>query len=200
MDFLELIKNRRTIRRFKQIEIPDKILVEMIDAARKAPSAANLQPLEYIIITDEMIRNQIFPFIKWAGYIVPHWSPSTEERPIAYIAILVTNINNQFYQRDVGLASSHIIFIAENYSIGSCILCNIDKKQISSILAIPNYILLDSLIALGYKNEISIMEDNNSKIEYWRDEKKILHVPKKSLQSIVHLNKYTTEKKNFFSI
>ncbi len=193
MDFNDLIKNRRTIRRFKQTPIPHNILIEMIDAARRAPSAANLQPLQYIIITDESLRNRIFPFIKWAGYITPAWSPSPEERPTAYIAILVMNQKNQYYQRDIGLASAHIIFSAENHNIGSCILCNINIQQISKIVDIPDNVLLDSLIALGYKNETSILEDNDTTVQYYRDDEKIHHVPKRTLRSIIHYNTYHVE-------
>lgn len=192
MDYMTILKHRRSIRRFKQTQIQDRFLSEIVDAARRAPSGANRQPLEYIIITDQNIRKSIFPFIKWAGYLNPPWSPSSDERPMAYIAILVMEPHNPYYTRDVGLASAHLIFTAENYSIGSCILCNINTKEISTILKIPNQVLLDSLIALGYKNEVCTMEDNDTKIEYWRDEQQVHHVPKKTFSSIVHYDTYLT--------
>ena len=48
MNLIELIKSRRTIRKFKQISINIDILIDIIDCARLAPCASNKQPLEYL--------------------------------------------------------------------------------------------------------------------------------------------------------
>ena len=103
-------------------------------AHRSGASAANLQPLEYFIVNEKKLCSKIFETIGWAGYIKPKWSPSEEERPTAYIIILVTDINNKYYSRDVGLATENIVIAAEAENIGSCILCNIDRDKIQKIL------------------------------------------------------------------
>ena len=54
MTFYETIIKRRSIRRFKDMPVPYKILKNCVDAVRLAPSAANLQPLEYIVVDEEM--------------------------------------------------------------------------------------------------------------------------------------------------
>lgn len=54
MNLIELIKSRRTIRKFKQISINIDILIDIIDCARLAPCASNKQPLEYIIVTNKI--------------------------------------------------------------------------------------------------------------------------------------------------
>jgi len=161
----------------------------MIEAARIAPSAANLQPLEYILITDKELCHNIFPHITWANYLHPSWKPSTNEQPTAYIAIIITE-ENPYYQRDIGLVSAHIVLTAESEDIGSCILCNIDKKQLTTLLHIPAAKTLDSLIALGYKNEHPIMEERSDTIKYYLDDHDRLHVPKKPLSRIMHHNIY----------
>ena len=71
---------RRTIRRFKQLSIARPKLVRLIDAARLSPSAANLQALEFIVITDKGIGARVFPNLRWAGYIAPYGSPGPRER------------------------------------------------------------------------------------------------------------------------
>jgi nitroreductase len=58
MDFSMLIKNRRTVRKFKAEAVDTAILEELVDIARVSPSAANLQSLKYAIITDEKTRLQ----------------------------------------------------------------------------------------------------------------------------------------------
>ncbi len=89
MSVIDLAKNRRTIRRFKNRRVPYSILESCVDAARMAPSGANMQPCEYLIIDDGELLPQIFSTLKWAGYIVPKGDPPPGEEPAAYIAILI---------------------------------------------------------------------------------------------------------------
>lgn len=91
MDIYELIKKRRTIRRFKQKEIPLELLEKFVDMARIAPSGANIQPLEYIIVNDKKIVDEIFPLTGWAGYLGKDGVPPEEKRPVAYIVVLINN-------------------------------------------------------------------------------------------------------------
>ena len=190
MDVYTAIFSRRSIRRFQQKPIDLELLKKFVDAARVAPSAANLQPLEYFVVTDKKLRSEIFKTIGWAGYIKPKWTPAENERPMAYIVILVRDTNNKWYPRDVSLASENILLAAEAEGIGSCILCNIDRDRIRAVLNIPDSIYIDSLIALGYKAEHPVIEDMTDSVEYWRDEHQILHVPKRKLEDILHINKF----------
>jgi len=190
MEVYEAILSRRSIRRFKQKSIQLDLLKKLINAARLAPSAANLQPLEYLIVNEENLCSEIFETISWAGYIKPKWTPSTQERPVAYIVMLIKNAENKWYIRDVSLASENIVITAETEGLGSCILCNINRNKIRQILNIPEKIIIDSIIALGYKDEKSVVEEFKDNVEYWRDENKIMHVPKRKLEDIMHINKY----------
>jgi nitroreductase len=190
MDVYKAIKSRRSIRRFQQKPIPLKILKKLVNAARLAPSAANLQPLEYFVVNDKELCSKVFETIGWAGYIKPKWTPDVKERPKAYIVMLVKDAENKWYLRDVSLATENIVLAAEAEGIGSCILCNIDKEKIRQALEIPKNIIVDSLIALGYKAEKSAVEELKDSVKYWRDEKNIMHVPKRKLDDITHFNKF----------
>jgi len=190
MGVYDTILSRRTIRRFQKKPIKLDLLRRFVNAARLAPSAANLQPLEYFIATEKEICSKIFETIGWAAYITPKWTPGVKERPTAYIVILVKDINNKFYTRDVSLASENIVLAAEEEDIGSCILYNIDRDKIQEILKIPKALNVDSIIALGYKAEHPIVEDLKDSVKYWRDENEVLHVPKRSLEDIIHINKF----------
>ena len=162
----ETILSRRTIRRFQQKPIQMELLRKFVNAARVAPSAANLQPLEYFVVTEKKLRSKIFEMLDWVGYIKPKWIPSEKERPTAYIVILVKDINNKYYLRDVGLASENIVLAAEGENIGSCILCNISRDKIQEILKIPDTLHVDSVIALGYKGEHPVIEDLEDTVKY----------------------------------
>jgi len=184
------IISRRSIRRFQQKKIDPEILKEMVNAARLAPSGANLQPLEFYIVDDKDLCNKIFETTSWAGYIKPAWKPKKTERPVAYIIILVKDKNNPWYLRDASFAAENMVLTAESYDIGSCILCKIDRGEIRKILKIPENIIIDSLVALGYKAEQPIAVDFIESIKYWRDENEVLQVPKRKFKDVVHINKF----------
>ncbi|MEM4258903.1 MAG: nitroreductase family protein [Candidatus Thermoplasmatota archaeon] len=190
MEVAKVIQSRRTIRRFTQKAISVEILKELIDGARLAPSAGNLQPIEYIITVDKKICQDVFSTLKWAGYIKPEWKPADTEQPTAYIIMLTKKDTPIDPKRDVGLAAAHIILAAEEKGIGSCILLNVNREKLQKVLHIPQNLIVDCVIALGYKAEISVIEPMNQSCEYWRDKNNVHHVPKRSLDDIVHLNRY----------
>ena len=166
------------------------VLKKFVNAARVAPSAANFQPLEYYIISEKKLCKKIFETLGWAGYIKPKWTPDESERPTAYIVILVREDLNKYYKWDVGLSAENLMLVAEEENIGSCILLNIDRKKLRKILDIPDSLYIDSVIALGYKSETAVMEDMIDSVKYYRDENEVLHVPKRKLGDILHINKF----------
>lgn len=190
MNVYDAIISRRSIRRFHQKPVKLELLKKCVNAGRLAPSAANLQPLEYIIVNDKTLGANLFETLHWAAYIQPKWIPKETERPTAYIVVLVKDTQNPYYERDVGFATENIVLTAEGEGLGSCILCNIERVKIQELCNIPLELAVDSVIALGYKAEAPVVEDLKDSVKYWRDDHEILHVPKRKLDDIIHLNKY----------
>ena len=56
MDIIKVIKERRSIRKYKKDAVPDEIVADIIDAARVAPSWANTQVCQYIVIKNQKIK------------------------------------------------------------------------------------------------------------------------------------------------
>ena len=185
----DAILSRRSIRCFQQKPIKTELLEQLVNTARLAPSAANLQPLEFIVINNEKLCSEIFDTIGWAGYL-KEWTPTKEEQPAAYIIIISRETKNQWHIRDASLASENIILTAESNGLGSCILLSIKKDKIREILKIPNELEIDSMIALGYKAENPVVEDIEDSVKYWKDEKQVLHVPKRKLENVIHINEF----------
>ena len=190
MDTYEALKTRRSIRRFKQEKIDKKLLMDCLNAGRLAPTGMNCQPLEYILITENL--DKIYPHTSWAGYLRPKgWKQKEDERPTAYIAILVDTENNEYAKHDVGLAAANIVNTAHAKGIGNCILGAIkDKGELLEFLRIPAKYELSLLIAFGYPAHKSIVEEYEGDVKYREDEDGNFHVPKKSLESIVHKQKF----------
>ncbi len=186
----ELICERRSIRRFKTKPLQEDQLLKLVDAARLAPSGANIQPCEFIIITDSELAKSLFPLLKWAAYISPDGDPPKNERPLAYIIVLIDLSKKKKGEVDAAAAIQNILLAAWGEGIGSCWLGSINRKMIKKLLYIPHNLEVNSVIALGYPNEFPILEESHGSIRYWKDKERRLHVPKRKLEDILHINGY----------
>jgi nitroreductase len=186
MNIYDLILKRRTIRKFKQREIEYRILERLVNAARFAPSASNLQPLKYIIVDNPEDVNKVFKNVKWAAYIASEGTPAEDERPTAFIVILAdTEIKKGGYELDIGAAAQNIFLAALEEGIGSCWMGAINRDNIRKILNIPERYIINTVIALGYLGENPVAEDEKGSIKYYKDEYGVLHVPKRRLEDII---------------
>ena len=187
MNINDILKSRRTIRKFKQTPLSEAQLMQYIDAARLAPSAANLQPLKYVAINSVEMVEKIFPLVKWAAYIAPEYNPKKDERPVAYIAVCAdTSIRQAGYDIDVGAAVENLIISALSDGVGACWMGAIDRPKISELLDLPQNMGLSCVIALGYPleepKEVKITDDS---IKYYLGEDGTLCVPKRSLKDVM---------------
>jgi len=182
---------RRSVRLFKQKKIPFRILKKLINVARLAPSAANLQPCEFVVVDRQKTVKTIFPALKWAGYIKPEGNPLKDKQPSAYIVALINKKKESFdATADVSAAIENILLVAEEQGLGSCWLGAIDRKKIQRILNIPRYCEVRYVLALGYPDEQPKVESLKTSVRYWKDKKGRLHVPKRSLKAVMHRNRY----------
>ncbi len=127
----------------------------------------------------------------WAGYISPRGTPSEGERPVAYILALVnTLVRKDMYQYDVGAAMENMILTALEEGVGACWISSINRSELSRIFNIPSTFVIDSILALGYPNENPKIEKLGDSCKYWKDTNHRLHVPKRDINSIMHINKF----------
>ncbi|MFX1572285.1 MAG: nitroreductase family protein [Promethearchaeota archaeon] len=187
MNFEEIIYKRRTIRRFKQDPVTLDILKKLVDFARVAPMASNIQALEFIIIENSKMRQKLFPLVNWASSLPKDQrTPESGREPTAYIIVLVnTKIKRSFVDFDVGAAVENILLGALNFGIGSCWMANINAKKIRELLEIPEYYEIKQVISLGYPDEESVMESYKDSFKYWKDDEGRMHVPKRSIEQVI---------------
>lgn len=191
MSLYELIIARRTIRQFKPESIPREILEKLVNAARLAPSAANLQPLEFIVVDEEELRKQLFPCLRWAAYIAPEGNPKPGHEPMAYIVTLInTQVKENGFEYDSGAAIENMILTAWELGVGSCWLLSVERDNIQKILEIPTSHKIDSVLALGHPDEEPLVEEMEDSVRYWKDRDGRLHVPKRKLKDIIHFNRF----------
>src|SRR5512141_570271 len=188
-DVYDLAVERRTIRRFKPKPVPRELLERLVNAGRLAPSAANVQPLEFVVVDRDGPRAEVFPCLKWAAYITPAGDPGPGEEPKAYVVTLVnTKIREKMFEYDVGAAMENMTLAALEEGVGSCWMLSIDRDKLRAILGIPDHYRIDSVLALGYPAEEPAVEVMGESCRYWKDEAGRLHVPKRPLASVAHFN------------
>jgi len=191
----DLIRRNRSYRRFYQnYSVDGKILEELVNLARLSPSAANLQPLKYILATNSEINAQIFSCLAWAAYLKDWPGPGEGERPSAYIVILSDTTVSKTVDCDHGIACQSILLGAREVGLGGCIIASIDREKLRDILKIEPHCKIMLVIAIGRPREEVVIETANpdDSIKYWRDDKNIHHVPKRNLNDIIlstHFNK-----------
>ncbi|HEG42454.1 MAG TPA: nitroreductase [Phycisphaerales bacterium] len=189
MDFLDVIKSRRTVRLFKQDPIDSKVLYELVECARCAPAGANRQPLEYVIVNDSAQVERVFEHLAWAGYVKPKRTPPAGKRPVAYIVVLVNREISKEAPDDAAASIENILLAAWSLQIGSCWMGAVNREKIAALIEMPENYLIDSVVALGYPDEEPLMEDcKTDSIKYYLDANDRLHVPKRALADIVHEN------------
>ncbi|MFA5422507.1 MAG: nitroreductase family protein [Phycisphaerae bacterium] len=184
----ELIRRNRSYRRFDEnFEITADVLRGLIDLARLSPSASNMQPLKYIISNDKQKNALIFPNLGWAGYLTDWPGPGEGERPVAYIVILGDTRISKTFNYDFGIAAQSILLGAVYKGLGGCMVATIKKKELAQALNIAACFEILLVIALGKPAEKIVIEQvsKDGNIKYWRDEKQVHHVPKRSLDEII---------------
>jgi nitroreductase len=187
MNFEELVAVNRTYRRFDETyRIEYSILEKLVNLARLSASGANKQPLKYLLFNSPEDCSRIFPFTAWAGYLKEWPGPDPGERPSAYILILGDTSISDSFGVDHGIAAQSIMLGASAQGLGGCMIGSIRRDGLRSELAIPDQYEILLILAIGKPVEKVVVEDISSgDVKYWRDEKKIHHVPKRPLSELI---------------
>ncbi|MFQ6122465.1 MAG: nitroreductase family protein [Dehalococcoidales bacterium] len=198
MNVYEAVTKRRSIREFKDIPVPYDVLEKCVNAARLAPSAANRQLCEHIIVDDEQLLPQVFDAVgSWFGVPRPKEGWPSGRRPKAYIITLVNkpleaelggNVRETGY--DVGMAAENMMLVALEQGIGSCTIASFKQSKLKQILNIPDKYEIALGLALGFPDESPVLEVATDSIKRWVDSQGVRHIPKRKLKDIIHRNKF----------
>ncbi|MCS7151511.1 MAG: nitroreductase family protein [Endomicrobia bacterium] len=163
MDGITMIETRRSIRRYVKKQIPDEIVKKIINCARLAPTANNLQPWLFVVIKDTKLKQQISDIADHGKFIKD-----------ADCCIAVFCEDTKYYLEDGSAATQNILLAAWYFGIGSCWVAG-DKKpyaeKVREVLGVKDKYKLVSLISLGYPDEEEL--------------KKIQNIKKKSVEEVL---------------
>lgn len=184
----DLIRRNRSYRRFHQnVVVSNETLRALVDLARLSASGANLQPLKYILSSDPETNARIFPHTRWAGYLKEWDGPVEGERPAAYIIVLGDTEIRSSFGCDHGIAAQSIMLGAAERGLGGCVLGALDRDGLSEVFQISERYDILLALALGRPKEEVVLEEvgPGGDIKYYRDERDVHHVPKRSLEELI---------------
>ena len=154
MDVLEAIKGRRSIRAFKSEDAPPEIVEKLIDAARWAPSAGNIQPWEFIIVRNPEIKRNLAKAALNQSFI--------EEAPVVIVVCADEIRSSQGYGvrgktlyciQDTAAATQNIHLAAYSLGLGTCWVGAFNEEEARKILEIPEGVRPVAIIPVGYPAE-----------------------------------------------
>jgi nitroreductase len=184
----ELVRKNRSYRRFDESHaISRGTLEELVELARLSASAANKQPLKYLLSCEPARNAAVFETLAWAAYLKDWPGPEEGQRPTGYIVVLLdTEIANTPHC-DHGIVSQSMLLGAAERGLGGCIIASVKKESLRRALAIPDRYEILLVLALGKPAEKVVIEEvgANGDVKYWHAADGSHHVPKRRLADII---------------
>lgn len=187
MDLSELYHTCRTFRRFEQKPVPDDLVLKMLENARVANSAANAQPLRYIVVSTPDVVAQMQPLVKWAAKLPTEiGTPVQGEQPTLFIVVTVPQKLGKFTYVDLGIAARTLTTTAWSEGVGSCMMGAINVPKINELLEVPENRTTALAIAFGYPaHESTVVEmPVDGDLSYYVDDERNYYIPKRPLEEI----------------
>ncbi len=149
--FPELVKNRRSIRKFSGERIPDEVIAKILEAAAYAPSSWGGHPVEFVVIRDKKIMAELARCKAMGAGPLAHGD--------AAIVPVIDRRGLELWVEDAAVASAFILLAAEYYGAGACWIHMKDRRghtgtaeeDIRALLGIPDYYGILNAVSLGAK-------------------------------------------------
>jgi nitroreductase len=162
MEVFEAIQNRHSVRSYSSDEVPTEKLMRILEAARLAPSAGNIQPWHFIIITDQQIRKKLSKG-RYAKFLV--------ESPVVIVGCGDRRASPNWHLVDTTIAMQNMVLTATSEGLGTCWIGSFSEGQVRKLLDIPERFRVIALLALGYRRKA--MDLSGKVLHFFRRKKKL---------------------------
>ena len=172
MAFLELVKKRRSVRRYSKRGVPREVIDRCLEAARLAPSACNAQPWYFIIVDDEKLKDELANKA-FSGI----YSMNSFAKAAPVLIAVVTERSNyiarlggyfkgvQYSLIDIGISCEHLILQAEEESLGACWLGWFNENALKKVLGLPKGKKVDVIISMGYPEKAGTKDKSRKPLD-----------------------------------
>jgi nitroreductase len=160
MNFLDLAKSRFSVRKYKPYPVSEEDLNYVLEAGRIAPSAVNYQPWHFLVIRGKQALEKI------------HHTYHREWFKEAPVVIVLLGDHSKGWKRadgkdhtdiDVAIAADHMTLAATDKGLGTCWVCNFDKKKTIELFDLPDHLEPIVFLPLGYPDVQADQERHKEK-------------------------------------
>lgn len=144
MDAFEAIKRRRSVRSYLPDTVPEEIIERILEAGRLAPSAGNIQPWHFILVTD-INKRQALSAGRFAKFV--------SEAPVVIVGCGNERASPKWYAVDTAIAMQNMVIAATSEGLGSCWVGSFDEREVRNILKIPDEYRVIAMLTIGYPHE-----------------------------------------------
>ncbi|MFW6437572.1 MAG: nitroreductase family protein [Armatimonadota bacterium] len=147
MDVMDAIQQRFSVRKFKDYEVEQKKIERVLEAARLAPSARNLQEWRFVVVTDPEMREALSEAANGQRFVA--------EAPAVIVGCAVTSehvmsCGLHCFPIDVSIAMAYITLAAVEEDLGTCWVGAFNSDRVRNLLGIPNDVIVVGLMPIGY--------------------------------------------------
>lgn len=165
-NFLHLARNRYSVRAFDTRAIEMEKINQILEAGRIAPSAANLQPWNFIVVKDEPYRSYVFEAYNRVWF---------RDAPVYLILCADHNISwkrsdgKDHADIDIAIAADHMTLAAAELGLGTCWVCNFNPDRLKELLNIPSNFEPVVILPLGYPLDAGDPDRHETKRKQLKD-------------------------------
>ena len=150
MDVCDAIRNRRSIRVYRNNSIESEKLDRILEAARLAPSARNMQERKFVVVRDRETKLKLMAAANNQSFVA--------KVPVVIAACgtitdYVMSCGQLAYTVDVAIALDHMTLQAVEDGLGTCWVCAFSEAEVKTILEVPDNIRVVALLTVGYPAE-----------------------------------------------
>lgn len=143
MNVMNAIRKRRSIRRYQKRPLDERDLMDLLEAARLAPSGANRQPWQIIVVQDEETMKGLVPLCKNQGFIADS----------SALLVGLDDPGQKWSRVDLAIAFDHISLAAVEKGLGTCWIGAFDRDAVAKHLMVPEPLVVTACLTLGYPAE-----------------------------------------------
>ena len=147
MDIIEVIKTRRSVRKYKPDPISEEEINKILEAGRWAPSADNSQPWRFIILRSQEVRKKLADTLTWGRFL--------SQAPLG-IAVTINPRASNHPVEDGAAATQNMLLEAHSLGLGACWVGTYgsgNEASAKKVLNVPQDERLLSAIAIGHPAE-----------------------------------------------
>ncbi len=150
MEFFEVVEKRRSVRAFREIDVPPEVVGRILQAAIRAPTAGNRQPWHFYVVRDKAVRQALAEAARGQEFI--------SQAPVSIVVCADAEQSAGRYGdrgrelyclQDTAAAIEHILLSAVALGLGSCWVGAFDEAYAARVLKLPRHHRPVAILPIG---------------------------------------------------